>query len=134
MLALKRDLIESETIETVYMGHSNNGRACVAGGHSGTTRVPVTTGKMEAKEKLATLYLAIPAANFDLRLSLSSEKIWDNAVQEPRVGWNSERVKRRSPYSRSDESISWKLDVPEVTSLQQVTLIVPSIVDSTVDR
>lgn len=121
---LKKDLIETEIIETVYTGYANDGRVCFDGEHPGATPV---TGKLESKEKLVTQDLTIPAANFDLRVSLSSEKIMDNAVQEPPPGWKSKRVKRRRSYSRRDKSIAWQIDVTEVTTFT------PGDVHSTVD-
>lgn len=113
--ALKKDLIELETVETVYTGYANDGRVCFAGEHPGPT-VP-TPGVMESKEKLVTQDLTIPAANFDLRVSLSSEKIMDRAVSTPPVGWKSKRVKRRRSYTRRDQSIAWQIDVTEVTTV-----------------
>jgi hypothetical protein len=122
--ALKRDLVETELIETVYTGYANHSRVCFDGEHPGTARV---IGKMESKEKLMTQDLTIPAANFDLRVSLASEKVLDPTVSEPPPGWKSKRVKRRRSYKRRDKSIAWQIDVTEVTTYT------PGAVQSTVD-
>jgi len=119
---LKRDLVETELVETVYTGYANDGRVCFDGEHPPLTNGVITTaaaasvGKMESKEKLMTRDLTIPAANFDLRISLSSEKIMNNAVPEPPMGWKSKRVKRRRSYTRRDKTIAWQIDVTEVTT------------------
>lgn len=94
---LKRDLVETELVETVYTGYSNDGRVCFDGEHPSAKH---SVGKMESKEKLLTRDLTIPAANFDFRISLSSEKIMNNAVPEPPAGWKSKRVKRRRSYTQ----------------------------------
>jgi mRNA capping enzyme, catalytic domain/mRNA capping enzyme, beta chain/mRNA capping enzyme, C-terminal domain len=110
---LKHELVETEMIETVYTGYANNGRVCFLGEHPSAT---AAVGKMESKEKLMGQDLTVPAANFDLRVSLSSEKIMDPAIQEPPPGWKSKRVKRRRSYTRRDKSIKWQIDVTEVTT------------------
>jgi hypothetical protein len=62
--------------------------------------------------------LTVPAAKYDLRIGLSSEK--DLRVQgeasylEPPQGWAQRRVKRRRSYARRDQSIVWRIDVTEV--------------------
>jgi mRNA capping enzyme, catalytic domain/mRNA capping enzyme, beta chain len=114
--ALKRDLIETERIETVYTGYANHGRVCFDGDHPSSSAQGL--GKMESKQKLLSVDMTIPAANFDLRVSLSTEKPINDAITEPPAGWKSKRIKRRRSYLRSDHKISWQIDVTEVTTIQ----------------
>ena len=59
--------------------------------------------------------LTLPAAPYDLRVTLSSENIMDPSVRnEPPPGWTSRRVKRRRSYTRGN--MAWQLDVTEVTT------------------
>jgi hypothetical protein len=130
---LKRDIVEKEMIETVYTGYPNAGRVCFDGEHpaSATTTVNTTTnnnnsnriGKLESKEKLMTQDLTIPAANFDVRISLSSEKVLDNTsiINIPPTGWKSKRIKRRRSYHRADKTIAWQIDVTEVTTTENTS-------------
>eukprot|EP00544_Gedaniella_sp_CCMP2646_P005444 CAMPEP_0202503566 /NCGR_PEP_ID=MMETSP1361-20130828/42044_1 /ASSEMBLY_ACC=CAM_ASM_000849 /TAXON_ID=210615 /ORGANISM="Staurosira complex sp., Strain CCMP2646" /LENGTH=86 /DNA_ID=CAMNT_0049136823 /DNA_START=36 /DNA_END=293 /DNA_ORIENTATION=- len=63
--------------------------------------------------------LCLPAANYDLRISLTTEKSLDSHVpssSSPPPGWTMKRVKRRRSYTRRDHSIAWQLDVTEVTT------------------
>jgi len=71
---------------------------------------------MERKEKIATMDLALPAAKYDLRLNLSSERTVDANVPPSTLpnGWSSRRLKRRRSYSKRDGSFAWLLDVTEV--------------------
>lgn len=126
--ALKRDLEEKELVETVYTGYANHSRVCFEGEHprQGASTGSVF-GKLESKEKLMTQDLTIPAANFDLRLSLSSEQLLDNTVNEPPPAWKSKRVKRRRSYTRRDKRIAWQIDVTEVTTYE------PNSQHSTID-
>lgn len=110
---LKRDLVETELVETVYTGYANDGRVCFAGEHPSDQP---SLGKLESKDKLALMDLVVPAAHYDLRMTLSSEKIMDPTVREPPPGWKSKRVKRRRSYTRRDKSIAWQIDVTEVTT------------------
>lgn len=118
---LKLDLMEQEMVETVYTGYPNEGRCCFPGEHdhtaNGSSRAPAV-GKMESKQKLCTFDVTIPAANYDVRINLSSEKIMDPMVRgQPPAGWKSKRIKRRRSYSRHDKSIAWQIDVTEVTTI-----------------
>ena len=115
--SLKRDIIEKEMIETVFTGYSNAGRVCFDGEYP----TSATIGKLESKERLMAQDLTIPAANFDVRISLSSEKMLDNSIQIPPTGWQSKRIKRRRSYYRSDKSIAWQIDVTEVTTTENAT-------------
>eukprot|EP00523_Entomoneis_sp_CCMP467_P003412 CAMPEP_0168754544 /NCGR_PEP_ID=MMETSP0724-20121128/19560_1 /TAXON_ID=265536 /ORGANISM="Amphiprora sp., Strain CCMP467" /LENGTH=750 /DNA_ID=CAMNT_0008803035 /DNA_START=50 /DNA_END=2302 /DNA_ORIENTATION=- len=106
-------LQEEEKIETVYSGYPNGARVCFATDHDPTKRHEII-GQMESKEKLATMDLTLPAAPYDLRVTLSSENIMNPAVSnQPPDGWTSRRIKRRRSYTRS--SMAWQLDVTEVT-------------------
>lgn len=60
--------------------------------------------------------LTVPAAFYDLRIQLASEKVVDKNVREPPTGWTQKRVKRRRSYSRRDKSIAWQIDVTEITT------------------
>jgi hypothetical protein len=113
---MKRDLVEKEYTETVYAGYPNNRRVVFAGLHPPSSTP--TVGKMEHKEKLTTMDLCLPAANYDLRISLTTEKSLDSHVSSsgPPPGWTMKRVKRRRSYTRRDHSIAWQLDVTEVTT------------------
>ena len=74
-------------------------------------------GKMEYKERLSAMDLTVPAAPYDLRISLASEKTVDRQVRnEPPPGWTVKRIKRRRSYTRRDKSIAWQIDVTEVTA------------------
>jgi len=111
---VRRDLYEKEYIETVYTGYSEDKRVCFDGLHP--SHKP-TVGKMEHKEKLVVMDLALPAAHYDMRISLTTEKSLDPHVpNNPPPGWTSKRVKRRRSYTRRDKSIAWQLDVTEVTT------------------
>jgi len=110
---LKKDLVETEYVETVYTGYQNDGRVCFVGEHPTTKPV---IGKLESKEKLLTMDLAVPAAPYDIRVNLSSEKVMDPAVQQnPPPGWKSKRVKKRRSYMCRDRNrFAWQVDVTEV--------------------
>jgi len=115
---LKHELHEHEYVETVYTGYGNDGRVCYDGMHPPTKQGPQPAfGKMEYKDKLANMDLTIPAASYDMRISLSAEKILDDRVPiDPPAGWSRKRVKRRRSYTRRDKNIAWQIDVTEVTT------------------
>ena len=112
---LRRDLIEKDTVETVYGGYPNNNRISFPGDHS-TKNSSQKKGQMENKTKLATMDIALPAAPYDLRLALATERTLDQHVIEPPRGWTTRRLKRRRSYTRRDKSFAWQLDVTEVTT------------------
>ena len=115
---LKQDLVEHEYVETVYTGYAQDSRVCYDGFHPPVKpgAAPVY-GKMEYKDKLANMDLTIPAANYDMRISLAAEKVLDARVPpDPPSGWTRKRVKRRRSYTRRDKSIAWQIDVTEVTT------------------
>lgn len=112
---IKSDIVETEYVETVYSGYSDDRRVCYNGVHP--SNKPDSGGKMETKMKLAGIDLTIPAANYDLRINLATEKILDpNVSNTPPPGWTGKRIKRRRSYARRDKSIVWQIDVTEVTS------------------
>lgn len=111
---IKRDLQEKEYVETVYAGYPEDRRVCFPGLHPSSESV---VGTMEYKDKLFNMDLAIPAAGYDARITLSAEKSLDSNVrQEPPPGWTMKRIKRRRSYSRRDDSFAWQLDITEVTT------------------
>ena len=111
---IKRDLIEHEYVETVYGGYPNELRVVFPGLHPSKQS---TTGIMERKERLSVMDLAIPAAPYDVRIQLATEKAVDKNIQKaPPPGWTSKRVKRRRSYTRRDKSMKWQIDVTEVTT------------------
>jgi hypothetical protein len=113
---IKRDLLEVERIETVYAGYAQSQRVCFPGEHPPQNPVNIV-GKMESKEKLSVMDLTVPAAPYDIRITISSEKVLDATVQnQPPPNWTMKRIKRRRSYSRRDKSIAWQIDVTEVTT------------------
>lgn len=119
---IKRDLVEKEYIETVFAGYPQDRRVCFPGLVSATHPQPEKPGQMEYKEKLAQLDLTIPAAKYDMRIGLASEKVVDPTVTAVPPGWKMHRVKRRRSYSRRDGNIAWQVDVTEVTTTLRADL------------
>lgn len=109
---IKKDLVEHETVETVYGGYSHNRRVCFPGEHP----LAAGRGKMESKMKLQTMDVAIPSAHYDLRMTLSTEEKLDDNLAAPPPRYQSKRLKRRRSYNRRDKSFAWQLDVTEVTT------------------
>jgi mRNA capping enzyme, catalytic domain/mRNA capping enzyme, beta chain/mRNA capping enzyme, C-terminal domain len=110
---VKREVIETERVETVYSGYSNSGRLVYNGLHPPPANSRPAPGVMETKKKLKIFDLTVPAAPYDVRVTLSSEKTL-SSNSEFLPGWDSRRVKRRRSYSR--KSIAWQIDVTEVTT------------------
>ncbi len=80
-------------------------------------------GVTEMKEKLATIDMALPAAPYDLRLTVASETSMKHSACPPIPtiadvvpGWDKKRIKRRRSYSRADKSFAWRMDITEVTT------------------
>lgn len=112
----RQDLQEEEYVETVYSGYAGERRVCYPGLHT-IGRNSNLVGTFESKEKLLNMDLTIPAAKYDMRITLSSEKELDsNVPNQPPPGWTCQRIKRRRSYSRRDKSIVWQIDVTEVTT------------------
>jgi mRNA capping enzyme, catalytic domain/mRNA capping enzyme, beta chain/mRNA capping enzyme, C-terminal domain len=115
---LKRDLVESEYVETVFSGYPGDRRLCFPGYVD--ARHPVVRqkpgGQMEYKEKLQQMDLIVPAAKYDLRINLASEKVVVTDQMTVPDGWSVHRVKRRRSYRRRDANMAWQIDVTEVTS------------------
>mmetsp|Transcript_26426 Transcript_26426/g.62063 ORF Transcript_26426/g.62063 Transcript_26426/m.62063 type:complete len:788 (-) Transcript_26426:65-2428(-) len=117
---IKQNLNEHEYVETVFAGYQGDRRVCFPGyvdvEHPSSVPVPTKSGQMEYKEKLDQRDLIIPAAKYDLRIGLASEKIVDPNVTHIPAGWSLHRVKRRRSYKRKDTNMGWQIDVTEVTS------------------
>ena len=107
-------LSEEEKVETVYSGYANGARVCFPTEHD-PSRTQTVIGQMESKEKLATMDLTLPAAPYDLRVTLNSENVMDPSVRgHAPPGWTSRRIKRRRSYTRNN--MAWQLDVTEATT------------------
>jgi hypothetical protein len=126
---IKRDLVEKEMIETVFAGYPGDRRVCFPG------LVPINektsefkVGQMEYKEKLLQMDLTIPAAKYDFRIGLASEKVVDPSVTAVPQGWSIHRIKRRRSYSRRDGNIAWQIDVTEVTSTPKDNLTKKTVI------
>lgn len=82
-------------------------------------------GHVEKKEKLSTVDVALPAASYDLRLTVASETTMKHTTSCPPIptiadvapGWEKKRIKRRRSYSRADKSFAWRVDITEVTTI-----------------
>jgi hypothetical protein len=108
---LKQDLKESISVETVYT-YANDIRICFAGDDPQNGM----TGRKELKKSLQNLDLCLPAAKYDLRVSLKTEQPQGSNVSL-QEGWTSKRVKVRHSYKRRKEEGSyWRIDVTEVTT------------------
>mmetsp|Transcript_5796 Transcript_5796/g.12106 ORF Transcript_5796/g.12106 Transcript_5796/m.12106 type:complete len:782 (-) Transcript_5796:387-2732(-) len=116
---IRKELVEKELVETVYGGYSGDNRVCFPGDHHAGRSS--TRGKMEHKAKVTGMDVCLPAAPYDLRLTLATEKAVDNNVMEPPSGWKTKRLKRRRSYTRRDGSFAWQLDVTEVTAKNDST-------------
>jgi hypothetical protein len=116
-VTVRREIDEKDTVETVYTGFENHGRLVFEGLHPPADVTSRTAGKLETKAKLSVFDMAVPAAPYDIRVTLSSEKTIDPAVLSLLPGWKSCRIKRRRSFSRVDHSIVWKIDVTEVTTI-----------------
>lgn len=112
---IRRDVVETEMVETVYAGYPGDNRLCFPGDHH-PGQNPSARGKMEHKAKLTTMDIALPAAPYDLRVTLATERAVDKDVRDTPQGWRTKRLKRRRSYTRRDKSFAWQLDVTEVTS------------------
>jgi hypothetical protein len=112
---IRRDLLEHEYVETVFAGYGER-RLCFPGYVDARHPVIEKPGQMEYKEKLQRMDLIVPAAKYDLRIELASEKVVvPNQMTVP-DGWSVHRVKRRRSYKRKDTNMAWQIDVTEVTS------------------
>eukprot|EP00526_Cylindrotheca_closterium_P004454 CAMPEP_0113634152 /NCGR_PEP_ID=MMETSP0017_2-20120614/17781_1 /TAXON_ID=2856 /ORGANISM="Cylindrotheca closterium" /LENGTH=763 /DNA_ID=CAMNT_0000544835 /DNA_START=68 /DNA_END=2359 /DNA_ORIENTATION=- /assembly_acc=CAM_ASM_000147 len=115
---IKRDLVEKELVETVFAGYPGDRRVAFPCIVPLNGRLPESNvvGAMEYKEKLVQMEWTIPAAKYDFRVALASEKTVDKSVKSVPDGWSIQRVKRRRSYSRRDGNIAWQIDVTEITS------------------
>ena len=129
---IKQNLNEHEYTETVFAGYQGDRRVSFPGyvdaEHPSSTPVPTKAGQMEYKEKLDQRDLILPAAKYDLRIGLASEKIVDPNVTHIPAGWSLHRVKRRRSYKRRDTNMGWQIDVTEVTSTSKHDLSKKTVV------
>ena len=127
--ALRAQLNEVEKIETVFaypdktrvaFPRSSASSASISDQHNHLGK-----GHKERKEKISTIDIALPAAPYDLRLTLATETPMKDGnvstIQHLAPGWNKKRIKRRRSYSRTDKSFAWRIDVTEVTSTDNTT-------------
>jgi len=117
---IKKELVEVDSVETVYGGYSDDNRVAFPGEHhvGDVITDPKKIGRMECKAKVTGMDIALPAAPYDVRVQLATEKILDKDVREPPRGWSTKRIKRRRSYTRRDKSFAWRMDVTEVTSAE----------------
>ena len=118
---IREELVEVESVETVYGGYDDDNRVAFPGLHrvkDGAVTHAGRMGRMERKAKITGMDVALTTAPYDLRLQLATERILDNAVREPPRGWSTKRIKRRRSYSRRDKSFGWRMDVTEVTAAE----------------
>lgn len=74
-------------------------------------------GKWESKTRIMNKDYIIPAASYDLRVSLASEKTTDQVSNLPSsLEPINHRVKDRASYKRTDGQNPWQIDVTRVTS------------------
>ncbi|KAL7534049.1 hypothetical protein ACHAXR_008099 [Thalassiosira sp. AJA248-18] len=113
---LKSQLVETESVTSVF-AYPNKTRVNFPHHNNDT----LGRGQSEKKEKISTMDMALPAAPYDLRLTCATETSLDHQ-QVPNVaslqpGWTTKRVKRRRSYVRRDNSFAWRMDVTEVTTM-----------------
>mmetsp|Transcript_36752 Transcript_36752/g.79330 ORF Transcript_36752/g.79330 Transcript_36752/m.79330 type:complete len:792 (+) Transcript_36752:139-2514(+) len=115
---LKSQLVETESVTSVF-SYPNKTRVNFPH-HPGTDQLG--RGQSEKKEKLSTMDMALPAAPYDLRLTCATELSLDDQpvanVKSLGPGWNSKRIKRRRSYVRADKSFAWRMDITEVTTME----------------
>ena len=114
---LKSQLAETESVTSVF-SYLDKTRVNFPHHNNAT----LGRGQPEKKEKLFTMDMALPAAPYDLRLtcatemSMGQQQVPDVASLLP--GWTQKRVKRRRSYVRRDNSFAWRMDVTEVTTME----------------
>jgi len=114
---LKSQLVETESVTSVF-AYPNHTRVNFTH-HPQSDRLG--RGQSEKKEKLSTMDMALPAAPYDLRLTCATELSLNHqsveSVSKLAPGWNTKRIKRRRSYARADKSFAWRMDVTEVTTM-----------------
>jgi hypothetical protein len=125
---IKQNLVEREYVETVFAGYQGDRRVSFPGLVDAEHPVITQPGQMEYKEKLVQRDLILPAAKYDLRIGLATEKIVDPNVTTIPPGWTLHRVKRRRSYKRKDTNMGWQIDVTEVTSTSKHDLSKKNVV------
>ena len=93
------------TDETVYFGYPEGSRYIV----SNTDRD--AKPKLEQKQRRLGVDVAVPASNYDARLSLSTESASDDAPDSPPPNPTECRRKKRQSYARLDGRFGWRIDV-----------------------
>lgn len=120
---IKALIQETHHVETVFAGYSNHRRVVIAGevdAHVPPGTTLTIPGKMEYKEKWKSMDVIIPAANYDMRIAMASEKTTEQVWELPR-GASLHRIKRRYSYHRRDDDANpWQIDVTEVTSTSHI--------------
>jgi hypothetical protein len=71
--------------------------------------------RFEAKQRILTKDIAVPASSYDFRLTLSTESPMPAAPTPPK-GMLLQREKSRKSYVRKDGRFAWQLDVTTVTT------------------
>jgi len=125
---IKQNLVEREYVETVFAGYQGDRRVSFPGFVDAEHPVVTQPGQMEYKQKLIQRDLIVPAAKYDLRIGLATEKIVDPNVTAIPTGWSLHRVKRRRSYKRKDTNMGWQIDVTEVTSTSKQNLSKKNVV------
>ncbi|KAL3924349.1 MAG: hypothetical protein SGILL_001101 [Bacillariaceae sp.] len=125
---IKRDLVETEYIETVFAGYPGERRIAFAGFVDPLYPMPTKPGQEEYKEKLEQADMILPAAKYDLRIGLASEKVSNPNIVNVPPGWTLHRIKRRRSYKRRDQNMAWQIDVTEVTSTAKQNLANKTVV------
>lgn len=115
---IKAKIEEVDYVENVYSYEGK--RICYVNGSK--------TGRAEKKERQSVIDIALPSAEYDMRISLNTETALEDAVPfPPPSGYSSKRMKRRRRYTRRDKSFAWQLDVTEVGSSSTGADEVPEI-------
>jgi mRNA capping enzyme, catalytic domain/mRNA capping enzyme, beta chain len=113
----KAILEETRYIETNF-AYANNKRLVLDGefdAHLNPGSELNPPGRYEYKTRIVYKDLIIPAANYDMRISLASEKTTERVARLPPDA-SLHRVKRRVSYKRRDGQNPWQIDVTAVTS------------------
>ena len=144
-LKVKYEMEETEYVETVFAGYAGERRVAFQYFVDPKDLVVRKAGKEEYKEKLRQNDFILPAAKYDLRIGLASEKVTNADICQVPKGWTVHRVKRRRSYKRRDETkkgadgqhvliergykkMAWQIDVTEVTTASRENLANKTVV------
>lgn len=104
---IKQKIEEVDYVEIVYSYENPHKRICYVNNSK--------IGRAEKKERQSVIDIALPSAEYDMRVSLNTETIIEEKVAyPPPPGYTSKRMKRRRRYTRRDKSFAWQLDITEV--------------------